>query len=140
LTRVVRRSWSPRNVKNSWKSADFSFFFVIFDIRKKLSIALSRIKKSFWCFLRTWWNDDIEINIDNDWNDWNDCLNEFDENSRVFKSKRSVSFEESRMNFRKNWFKVIDVETVFKEQYFWITIKIFLICDDKILMSVIKIS
>jgi hypothetical protein len=40
-----------RNVKNSWESADFSFRFVMFDTRKNLSIALSRIKKSFWCFL-----------------------------------------------------------------------------------------
>jgi hypothetical protein len=40
-----------RNVKNSWKSIDFSFRFVMFNIRKNLSITLFRIKKSFWCFL-----------------------------------------------------------------------------------------
>jgi hypothetical protein len=40
-----------RNVKDSWKSADFAFRFVKFDTRKNLSIALFRIKRSFWCCL-----------------------------------------------------------------------------------------
>jgi hypothetical protein len=70
----------------------------MFDIRKNLSIALFRIKKSFWCFFRTWWNVDDE----------NDCLNEIDDDSRAFKSKRFVSFEKSKMNFWKNWFEMID--------------------------------
>ncbi len=120
LTRIARRSRSRLNVKDSWKSADLSFLFVIFDSRKNLSIVLFRIKKSFLCLLRTWWDDDIEIDIDddwNDWNDWNDCLSEFDEDSRVFKSKRSVSLEKSKMNFRKNWLEMTDVKIVSEEQY-----------------------
>jgi hypothetical protein len=40
-----------RNVRDSWKSADFASRFVMFDTRKNLSIALSRIKRSFWYFL-----------------------------------------------------------------------------------------
>jgi hypothetical protein len=70
----------------------------MFDIRKNLLIALSRIKKSFWYFLRTWWNDDDE----------NDYLNEIDDDSRILKSKRFISLEKSKMNFRKNWFEMTD--------------------------------
>jgi hypothetical protein len=69
----------------------------MFDTRKNLSIALFRIKKSFWYLLRTWWNDDE-----------NDGLNEIDDDSRAFKSKKSVSLEKSKVNFRKNWFKMIE--------------------------------
>jgi hypothetical protein len=117
LTRIARRSRSRRNVKDLWESADFSFLFVIFDTRKNLSIALFRIKRSFWCLLRTWWNDDIEIDIDDDWNDWSDYLSELDEDSRASKSKRSVSLEESRVNSRENWFEMTDVKAVSEEQY-----------------------
>ncbi len=70
----------------------------MFDIWKNLSIALFRIKKSFWYFFGTWWDDDDE----------NDCLSEIDDDSRAFKSKRSVSLKKSRMNFRKNWLEMID--------------------------------
>ncbi len=94
--RSTQRFWSWRNVKNSWELTDLLFFFVMFNTRKNLSIALSRIKKSFWCFLRTWCDDDENNEIN-----WNDCSNKIDENSRVFRSKRSVWLEESRMNFRE---------------------------------------
>ncbi len=78
----------------------------MFNIRKNFSIALSRIKKSFWYLLRTWWNDNDD--------DENDYLSEIDESSWAFKSKRSVSFEESKMNFRENWFAMIDENSLKK--------------------------
>jgi hypothetical protein len=96
---LFQRFWSWCNVKDLWKLIDLSFFFVIFDIRKNLSIALFRIKKSFWCLLRTWCDDD-EINEINE--NWNDYLSKIDENSRVFRSKRFLSLEKLKMNFRKN--------------------------------------
>jgi hypothetical protein len=76
----------------------------MFDTRKNLLIALFRIKKSFWYLLQTWWNDDE-----------NDCLSEIDDDSWVSKSKRSVSLEKSKMNFRKNWFKMIDENNLKKK-------------------------
>jgi hypothetical protein len=94
-----------RNVKDSWKLADFSFLSVMFDTRKNLSTALFRIKRSFWYLLRTWWNDDDE----------NDCLSEIDDDLRASKSKRSVSLERSKVNFRKNWFEMTD-ENSLKEK------------------------
>ncbi len=75
----------------------------MFDTRKSLSIALSRIEKAFWCLLQTWCDDDDEVS-----EDWNYCLSEIDENSRAFKSKRSVSLEKSEVYSRKNWFEMID--------------------------------
>jgi hypothetical protein len=77
----------------------------MFDTRKNLLIALFHIKKSFWYFFRTWWNDDNE----------NDCLNEIDENSRVFKLRKFVSFENSKIKSRKNWFKIIDENNLKKK-------------------------
>jgi hypothetical protein len=77
----------------------------MFDIRKNLSIALFRIKKLFWYFLRTWWND----------NDKDNYLNEIDEKSRVFKLKTLVSFENSRINSQKNWFEMINENNLKKK-------------------------
>jgi hypothetical protein len=107
LTRVVRHSRFRRNVKDLWKLVDFSFLFVMFDTRKNFSIALFWIKKLFWYLLWTWWNDNDD--------DENDYLNKIDENLRVFKSKKSVSLEKSKVNFRKNWLEMID-ENSLKEE------------------------
>ncbi len=79
----------------------------MFDIRKNLSIALFRIEKSFWYLLRTWRNDDDD--------DEDDCLSEIDESSRASRSKRSVSLENSRIDFRKNWFEITDENSLKKK-------------------------
>ncbi len=77
----------------------------MFNIRKNLLLVLFRIKKSFWYFFQTWWNDDNE----------NDYLNEIDENSRAFKSKKSVSLYNSKIDFRKNWFEIINENNLKKK-------------------------
>jgi hypothetical protein len=39
----------------------------------------------------------------------NDLLNDLNEDDeRIFKSKRSISLNESRVDFRENWFEMID--------------------------------
>jgi hypothetical protein len=104
-----------RNVKDSWKSTDFASRFVMFDTWKNLLIALFRIKKSFWCFLSWFRNDWIFDELTNNINCLseiflsNDLLNDLSENDeRIFKSNKSISINESRIDFRKNWFEMID--------------------------------
>jgi hypothetical protein len=47
----------------------------------------------------------------------NDLLNDLSENDeRTFKSKKSISLIESRIDFRKNWSKMIDENNLNKNE------------------------
>ncbi len=84
----------------------------MFDTWKNLTIALFWIRRSFWCLLQTWYDDSENNEINEIWDDYS---NKIDKNSRIFKSKRFVLFEESRMNSWKNWFEIIDKNNLKKE-------------------------
>ncbi len=85
----------------------------MFDTQKNLSIALSRIKRSFWCLFQTLCDDDR--NNETDENE-NDCSNETDENSRISKSKKSVSLERSREDCWENKLEIINENNLKKEK------------------------
>jgi hypothetical protein len=104
-----------RNVKDSWKLIDLAFRFVMFDIRKNLSIALFRIKRSFWCFLSWLRNDWILDELTNDTNCLSetclssDLLNDLSEDDeRISILNKSISLNESKIDFRENWSEMID--------------------------------